>query len=299
MTEEAPCLQICSLRYLEFQLGVNRDLLREVAAKAGSYYRPFPKRKGGKIRWIDNPIDPLKYVQHRINRWLLSDLKLPNHIHGGVRGCSPVTNASIHTQTACVVTLDIGKCFPSITNDQVFYVWNSLLGYSPTISRLLTQLTTFEGHLPQGAPTSTSLANLVLMVPDEKYQTLSQRLGLRMTRFVDDIAFSGDHSRLVINSVVDVLHHAGFRAPHRKIKVMPRSMPQVVTGLSVNNKAITVPRRKRSDIRAAIHQINHFPIQSPKRAQALSSILGRIAYIESVTKRPELWLRNYLARVTS
>ena len=74
MTEEAPYLGICSLRYLEFQLGVNRDLLREVAAKAGSYYRPFPKRKGGKIRWIDNPVDPLKYVQRRINRWLLSDL---------------------------------------------------------------------------------------------------------------------------------------------------------------------------------------------------------------------------------
>ncbi|MDE2059629.1 MAG: RNA-directed DNA polymerase [candidate division NC10 bacterium] len=299
MTEKTECLGICSLRYLEFQLGVNRDLLREVAAKAGSYYRPFPKHKGGKIRWIDNPIDPLKHVQRRINRWLLSDLKLPIHIHGGVRGCSPFTNASIHTQTACVVTLDIGKCFPSITNDQVFYVWNSLLGCSPTISRLLTQLTTFEDHLPQGAPTSTTLANLVLMPPDINACAVAEREGLRITRFVDDIAFSGVESRSVINPVVEILHHAGFRVPHRKVKVMPNWKPQVITGLLVNNKRIVVPRKNRSQVRAAIHQLKYLPAESSRRTKSITSILGRITHIEAIKKGPENGLRNYFDRITS
>jgi RNA-directed DNA polymerase len=180
----------------------------------------------------------------------------------------------------------------------VFYVWNTLLGCTPTISRLLTQLTTFEGHLPQGAPTSTTLANLVLMLPDEKCQTLSQRLGLRMTRFVDDIAFSGAESRSVINPVVDILHRAGFRVPHRKIKVMPNWKPQVITGLLVNNKRIVVPREKRSKVRAAIHKLKYLPAESSKRTKGITSILGRIAHIEAVKKQPENVLRNYFARVT-
>lgn len=283
-------LKIYSLRDLEYRIGFDRRLLRQTAATAGHYYRPFPK-KGSKPRMIDNPILILKEIQTRIQERLLSDVSLPDHMHGGVPGRSPITNAGSHVGATVVVTLDIRKFFPSVTNKHIFHVWRDVLDCSPTIARLLTQMTTFEGHLPQGAPTSTTLANIALAENDQEIQSLCEEQNITYTRFVDDLIFSGESARLIINSVVGILKKAGFRVPHAKMRITgPRKRHQI-TGIVANRK-LAVSREKRANIRAAIHNLKF--LENSKKD--LTSINGRIGFVRQVNPRSAGSLQRLLER---
>ena len=292
MAQEIFPLKICSLRALQYRLGFDRELLWDVAETAGRYYRPFPKYKGDKVRWIDNPVGILKELQGRIQDRLLSSIVFPDHIQGGVTGRSPITNASAHVGAPLVVMLDVRKCFPSITNKHIFHAWRTMLGCTPTISHLLTKLTTYEGHLPQGAPTSTTLANIVLARCDEEIRIWCSHYGITYTRFVDDLVFSGNSARSVINNVVEVLKRNGFRAPHAKQKIMGPRVRHQITGV-VANTTLGVAREKRAKVRAEIHRLRF--IENPDKAKkAALSIQGRIGFVSQANPRSGASLRKLL-----
>ncbi|TAJ89199.1 RNA-directed DNA polymerase, partial [bacterium] len=267
------------MRDLEYRVGFNRQLLLEIAGTAGRFYRPFLK-KPSKSRRIDNPVRILKEIQARIQKHLLSDIPLPDHIQGGAPSRSPVTNANKHVRTPVVVTLDIRKCFPSITNEHIFHVWRDILDCSPAIARLLTKLTTFEGHLPQGAPTSTTLANIVLAESDQEINLLCAQDNISYTRFVDDLVFSGETARTIINAVVKILKKSGFRVAHAKMRIMGGCDRHQITGIVANRK-LGLPREKRAKIRAAIHQLKF--LKDPRKE--LISIKGRIGFVRQVNPR--------------
>ena len=217
-------------------LHTNPDVVKSLADNAVRLYRPFTKRVGSKSRLIDNPVERLKVVQGRINRNLLQTVTVADHLHGAVPGKSPLTNAWQHVGASCVVRLDIRDFFPAVTNRQVYRVWLQQVGVGPGLASLLTALTTYRGRLPLGAPTSSALANLVLSEADEEIRELAVSKGLGFTRFVDDLVFSGDDPRSLINRVVLVLRHAGFAVSHRKLKIMGPARRKVVTGLCVEGR---------------------------------------------------------------
>src|SRR5579862_1194435 len=165
-------LDLNSIRALEALLGYPREEIRRIAEHAGAFYNPFQKKdrfrpfqkkfKPPKTRIIDNPTNPLKGLQKSVQRNLLRQISLPSYLCGGVKGRSLLDNVFIHLDSKVLVTIDIKSYFPSITNIQVYDVWRHRLKCSHRISEILTKVTTFERHLPQGASTSTTLANLVL-----------------------------------------------------------------------------------------------------------------------------------------
>src|SRR3990172_13215706 len=122
MSADITPLSIYSLRDLAYRIGFNRQLLLEIAETGGRFYRPFLK-KGSKPRRIDNPIGILKEIQGRIQDRLLCSIPLPDYMHGGIAQRSPITNAGNHVGATIVVTLDIRKFFPSVTNKHIFHVW--------------------------------------------------------------------------------------------------------------------------------------------------------------------------------
>ena len=141
----------------------------------------------------------------------------------------------------------------------------------------MTKLTTFERHLPQGAPTSTTLANIVLSELDVPIGTLCEARNVTYSRFVDDLIFSGTNARTVINEVVKILKTDGFRTPHAKTKIMgPKSRHQI-TGIVANRK-LGVTRDSRSKIRAAIQQLKG----SKNATQQIPSLVGRINFVGQV-----------------
>ncbi len=228
--DAAPSLNIISLRQLEFKLGLKRGYLRSLAAHAGGHYSPFVKpekyRPFQKIfnkpkqRLIDNPDEELKEVQKRIYRRLLRPEALPNYICGGVKGKSLLDSVKLHPDVGVLVTVDIANFFPSVTSQYVYFLWNSVLNCSPEISALLTKLTSFERHLPQGAATSTPLANILICAIDQQIRTECERMGVKYSTWVDDLAFSGTNARHVIPVVISALRKAGLRVSRKKMKVM-------------------------------------------------------------------------------
>ena len=182
--------------------------------------RPFAKKPSKKPRPIDNPTGKLKEVQERINRILLGPVILPDHIFGAVRYRSIIGNAQCHQGAKLLVTLDVRQCFPSITNVHVYSVWSNILGCSPAVASLLTKLTTFNRHLPQGAPTSPILANLFIWSVDGQIRDACAELGVEYSTWIDDLAFSGDKARNLIQVVVGALKRSGLRLSHKKIRIM-------------------------------------------------------------------------------
>jgi hypothetical protein len=159
-------LRVLSINRLADILKVPRETLVRLSVEPELNYdpfetvgrsRPFQRRLSSKLRPIDNPVKELSWVQKRIYRRLLKPICFPEHIFGAVPKRSVRDNAELHLNATVLVTLDIRQCFPSITNVQVYQVWRKLLDCSTPVAALLTQLTTFQRRLPQGAATSPLL----------------------------------------------------------------------------------------------------------------------------------------------
>jgi hypothetical protein len=245
------------MKKLELLLGRDRESLRRFADHAGRYYKPFDRRRQrgiGKWRHIDNPTDELKIVQRRIQRKILNRLPFPDTMVGGVRGRSIRDNAAYHVGRSMLVALDLRACFPQTSYLKVFDAYRKRVACSTEIASLLTKLTTFQGRLPQGAPTSATLANLTLLPLHEEIELLMGSLGLRSTFYVDDIAFSGPGAEGAIESVIRLIHKHGHSVRREKIEVMPNFKPQKVTGVGVNRKVSALPKRRRA-IRQRIYEL--------------------------------------------
>jgi len=259
--------------------------------------RPFQKKfKAAKRRIIDNPTGLLKVIQKRVQRNLLRPLLLPEHYFGGVKGRTLLDNVVIHLGARVLVTMDIKSFFPSITNKQIYNVWSRTLNCSPRIAGILTKLTTFERHLPQGAPTSTTLANLVLYSLDAPIRSECNRQNVRYSTWVDDLAFSGDAAPEIVNAAVGALSSCGFAAPHRKQKIMGPGSRKVLTKVLMA-KFPTVLPETLSQVRSGIHKVRVRQIPDDELETYLLSLEGRISQVENINPRKGKSLRDQLASV--
>ncbi len=288
-----------SLRALSFRLGFRKEELIEVAARVGDSYRPFQKVRGTKTRTIDNPVGTLKKIQRRINLHILRPIDLPPHLHGGVRKRSPMTNAIQHLSRRYIVKIDVKDFFPSITPEHVRQVWRNQ-GFGRRVANLLTALTTYEGHLPQGAPTSTTLANLVLLGEDARALKQLLPAGLRFTRFVDDLTISGEHPQELIQAVIKILRGSGFQTRHQKLEIQNRRGQQTCTGYTVNSaRGPSRPKQYRERVRAEIHQLRHLNGDAERMAHTLRSLRGKVENIRRTNPGSARRLDLLLKRVTS
>ena len=275
-------LNIFSPNHFARLLSIPRKKLEAAAESALSHYSPYDKKKpNGKIRKIDNPHENIKQIQKRIYSVLLKNLNYPVYVIGGVSGRNPVAHATIHKQAPVVVTIDIKNCFPSITNGMNFQVWRKMLTFSPTVARLATKLTTFRGYLPQGAPTSTALANLVLLPAMSRIVSIASSYQMRQPSiYIDDIALSGGElDSELIALVAKEFSRIGLKISRgKKTKIMRQGKPQEVINKGVN-KHLVVPRKKRKKIWAALHQLE-MAITPDLRLHR--SVKGRILSIKSL-----------------
>lgn len=239
-------------------------------------YREFriPKRSGG-TRQILAPEDSLKALQRRILRRLLARLRSHPAAHGFERGRSIVTNARAHVGRAVVVRMDLRDFFTATTAKRVRKYFRGI-GWNRPAARLLTHLCTWEGGLPQGAPTSPRLSNLVNYRLDARLTGLATRkrlrdsfrtrrvvgtteIGATYTRYADDLTFSfPTDDPTVIRYVIVVTKHIvgqeGYELHLRqKLQIRRRHDRQQVTGLVVNERA-DLPRSTRRWLRAVEHR---------------------------------------------
>ena len=279
------------------------------------HYRPMQISKKAGARLLEIPKPRLREIQRKILRRILDQVPAHDAAHGFVRGRSPLTFAAPHAQSEIVIGVDLMQFFPSITGNRVHAVF-AALGYPPAVAGVLTGLCTVAtpadtlrglpyaqasqlrtAHLPQGAPTSPALANLVARTFDIRSSALAQANWLAYTRYADDLAFSGIEIADVgtlLWTINQIAQDEGFDVHPRKIKVMRPHRRQHLTGLVINDQP-SYPRDDYDRLRALLHNAANTSAQEQNRAGVehfRAHIYGRIAHIgETSTTRRRTLLR--------
>jgi retron-type reverse transcriptase len=218
----------------------------------------IPKRSGG-MRRLLVPDDATKALQRRILRRVLGRLKAHPAAHAYERGRSVATNAAPHAGQAVVLKLDLVDFFPRTTRARIVLYFRRI-GWGRGAAALLADLTTFEGGLPQGAPTSPRISNLVNGQLDRLVERHVRKRRGTYTRYADDltISFPEDWPRYVRGTIQVVRRVAaaqGYRVHGRpKLGIWRRHQRQLVTGVVVND-APDLPREVRRRLRAIEHRL--------------------------------------------
>jgi retron-type reverse transcriptase len=246
------------------------------------------RKKEIKGRTLFIPSPQLKNLQRLLlERCFFFDF--PVCVQGGIRGRSIISNAKIHRCKKWVANVDIKKFFPSAHYTNIENIFKSL-GVAPHVAKTLTRLTTFKYQLPQGAPTSPFLANLLLYSLDKRISNLCKKLKFSYTRYFDDITISGSQNPTkIISKVKLIIEQEGYRMHVKeKLKILPSSEEQTVTGLVVNKKQLQLPAGEEKNIFILLNQLTkkNYPAEFFDNHQKFKkSLEGKIAFFISINKK--------------
>ena len=217
----------------------------------------IPKRSGKAMRRLSIPDDRTRPMQQRVLWRGLSRLRAHPAACGFEQGRSIVDNARAHVAQAVVVRLDIVDFFPSTNRDRLELYFRRI-GWNAEAAALLVKLTTYENGLPQGAPTSPRLSNLVNYRMDVLLAKAATRRKGVYTRYADDLTFSfpkdyPKRMRSIVQKTGRILKLFGYKLhTDRKLRILRSHQRQQVTGLVVNEK-LQLPRATRRWLRAVRH----------------------------------------------
>jgi len=246
----------------------------------------IPKRSGGTRRLLV-PDQATKQLQRALLHRVLSGLRSHPAAMGFEPDRSIVENALPHVGQAVVIQMDVQDFFPSTTATRVEAYFRRI-GWNKQAAALLATLTTHEGSLPQGAPTSPRLSNLVNYGIDERLARFACRRKGEYTRYADDITFSFPKDypkrvRGVIQKAKRILKANGYTLHQRqKLHIRRRHQRQMVTGLVVNER-VNLPRQLRRQLRAAMHR--HRTGGNP--TWSLEQLRGWAALLAMIERRRE------------
>lgn len=239
------------------------------------FFKPEPvwirkvvrSRSTGKDRVLHIPNVPLKHLQRFVLRTHLARLQPDQAAYGFEPGRSRRSHALNHCKRAVVIRLDLRNFFPSINVEQVIPLFREC-GFRSRFAEMLAHLVTFKGRLPQGAPTSPKIADLVVRPLDAVLRAVAKDGRWFYSRYADDLCFSSRRwrSRNAIDELVarvaEAASKAGFRLNRRKTRVMRRYGRQQVVGVIVNNHAPAAPREKQRRMRALVYRAERYGLLS-------------------------------------
>jgi RNA-directed DNA polymerase len=255
-TIEAVILNIDKFYYKKTEIKLNKDGTPKLD-KEGN-----PKKR---ILYPSTGI--LKVIQRNIKRKVLAKIPLPDYAYGGVRGRDNIKNAKRHQGKKFIFTTDLKDFFPSISHRMVFEMFR-FHKFSPSASRILTQLTTYKGMLPQGAPTSSLIANLIFVATGSKLESFANKSKMTFTSFLDDLTFSSPvNFKDKTGEILEMIKGGKFKISHNKTNFKTRF--PVVTGLLVKNNCISVTKDFKRSVEASI------------KGSSLAS-LGKFNYLKRV-----------------
>ncbi len=251
------------------------------------------KRNKKEKRHITVPNKYLKNVQRKILYNYLMNLAVSKYAIAYKSGRSIVDNASPHINQNMIVKLDIKDFFNNINTYQVYSSCFVIKQLDYKDGMILAKLCTLNNALPQGAPTSPYISNIVMKYFDDAIGNYCENNNINYSRYSDDMTFSGDNIdvKALIKIVKQNLFPLGLSLNVEKTHVVFKSHSQNVTGIIVNEKP-QVAKSYRKHIRQEIYYIKKFGIEShmdklklksmKKRNSYLNKLYGRILYVLQV-----------------
>lgn len=265
-------------------LGYNKEFIYSICNDSDKFYRHFSiKKKNGKQREIYEPLPELKNIQSWILHSILDNCVPSDYAKAYRKNYSLKDNVRFHRKQKKILCLDIKNFFDRVSSWMVYQFFLNL-HYREDVSMMLTALCCRNGCLPQGAPTSAALSNLVMKEFDENVARYCLERKIRFTRYADDMTFSGDFNEIeIIKFVRKECKKIGMNLNDEKTHVRKQGQQQRVTGIVVNEK-IQVPLSLRREIRQNMYYIEKYGLDShlkyinENRRNYLQHLLGQIEF---------------------
>jgi RNA-directed DNA polymerase len=268
-----------------------------------SHYSRFQiSKKIGEARTISVPTPELKATQKWILKNILENIEVHDAAHGFCRNRSIVTNATPHVGADVIVKLDLQNFFQSILYKRVkalFYNFGyfetaaTIFGLICTIAKINDGgKTSYEDiekrYLPQGAPTSPVISNLVCDRLDMHLTKLANNLGFCYTRYADDLTFSSFGAAHKVDKLIQesrsIITQEGFTVNSDKTKILGNSVQKIVTGIIVNRQ-LNLSRKTLKAFRATLYQIEQEGLSGKKWGNStdlIAAITGFANYVAMV-----------------
>jgi RNA-directed DNA polymerase len=302
---------IFNLKHLSKITNINQHLLYSVICrfKEKDYYKIFRiKKKTGGYRFIHSPNNELKKVQYFINKYILSKLDIHKscfsyHKDGGVLRC-----AEQHTNAKILFKYDLKDFFFCINEMSVYHLFKSL-GYTKKLSFQIARLCTIIlikdhekyikkykvkdkeielGVLPQGAPTSPMLSNLLANQLDVKLSQLADTNNLIYTRYADDLTFSSNEKlskieiRTINSKILKIIKYEKFIINKNKISISRQGSRKQVLGLIVNNDTPKLSKDRKKKIDTFLYAIEKFGWKSTTEHYGFRDSLGFFHHLDGI-----------------
>lgn len=262
------------------------------------YHSVEIKKRGGGMRHLLVPDALLCTIQKNLLHHVLDGLQVSEYATAYKKQMSVVDNARPHVGQEQILKLDIKDFFGNITFFMVYQSAFPGIYFPPAVRKMLAELCCYEDYLPQGAPTSPMVSNLVMKSFDEYIGNWCASRQISYTRYCDDLTFSGVFDvRQLKNKVRNYLRTMGFELNERKTRLLKRHNRQTVTGIVVNESA-NVVREYRRQLRTEIYYCKKYGVEAhlkhtektkwmcegePDAARYLQHLLGKIQFILQVT----------------
>ena len=289
------------------QINISYNFLKYVLYVKKKNYRQFIISKGnGKFRIITAPNEELKYIQRQLLLFLERNYNFLDCQYGFIKGRNCVLNASNHVGKRFVLNCDIEN-FGRVRG----LFLNKPFNYSNEVATTIAKIVCYKGRLPQGAPTSPIISNMICYTMDKEFDFIAKKNNCKYTRYADDITFSTD-SEFFSNNIIEIKndniifseriiktlnggYSNGFRFNNSKTKLCKRYYRQEVTGIVVNRKT-NVNKKYINNLRATLHNIQKYgyidtyiktfnmSIKNEKEARKklFNYLIGKINYLKMV-----------------
>ncbi len=280
---------IFDFEHLSLLLGRSRLFLASVINSNSNHYRTFkiPKRSGG-IREITAPYPALLECQYWIYENILKTIKIHPSAQGFTLDKSIITNSLFHVNQKQFLKIDLKNFFPSIKINRIITVFKQL-GYPNKVSFYLARICCYNDELPQGAPTSPILSNIIAKQLDNRLLSFSKKMNLRYTRYADDLAFSGDNiNPKHLSYITGIIEDAGFEVNNEKTILQQHDGKRILTGISIAGTKLKIPRNYKRQLKQEIHFVREYGLTSHilklkiRHPNYLHSLIGKVNFWLSV-----------------
>lgn len=285
--------------------------------KTDNLYNSFtiPKKNGGE-RVIHAPKKELKFLQKKLSNVLWEcylesiesksmdrKFKTPVLSHAFEKGKSIITNSQMHRNKKYILNIDLKNFFDSFNFGRVrgFFIKDRDFAVSPEIATVIAQIACYQGKLPQGAPSSPIITNLITRILDYRIVKIAKKYRFTYSRYADDMTFStnrelnsnklraSEELENFLAELEELIVSSGFEINPKKTRLSNNMQRQEVTGLVVNKK-INVKREYIKNTRAMAFQLyKDGAFEIDKTPGTINQLTGRFAFIFQIDQ-----YNNYL-----
>jgi RNA-directed DNA polymerase len=238
--DQSPLWKITSPAMLATRLEISPRQLQRLEAKTKKF-RVWNDTKTG--RQIEQPEPKLENIHKRVGM-LLSRIETPDYLHSAIKGRSYISNASSHSADQPSVKSDIKKFYPSIRAQAVFTFFHERMQCARDVAGKLTELLTYDRHLPTGSSASPILSYFAYEDMFEEINAVAVQRGCLMTCYVDDMVFTGPGATNAL--LYDIRRVIGrYRLKAHKTRTFQANQPKIITGVAVTQYGLKLPNKRK------------------------------------------------------